>query len=451
MEKIHGIDWPQKVHMTTWYCDREHERMEFKSESELRKHLVHDHESLSDAHVNALVRRNWGLGEREAHVCPLCESAPTSIVPLMNDNDKASLLFRHIGDHLKALALFSLPSLNTDPASDQQNSSSGAQLPTNDDSKADFARKNQAVAQSDKNLEGSLTFDDDPHDMVDAVGSEATINTEHISGVPSGLDATLEWKFASSEQEAPELDPVLENLRIGHQEKEQETDSMGPLRRAIRAKAVSSAFVERPLRFFPNGSLNNLITKESVARELWVESSPQAQHEAEVKSLAEFISISARKLFAIVVLLPGVSSRQLLQKRMKFFRHRNITDIRLPLQVSWWEENAGGTNDDFGGNFENEDLWRDSQVRDFCSIQHCFLAPVFSTTGLSYDLELGTILPFTERDTDADHSSFEYIKYKIHANHIYQHTMVGLKRQKEMLIIKMLTAPDTGNRPSILR
>ncbi|KAL2692427.1 hypothetical protein Neosp_002836 [[Neocosmospora] mangrovei] len=439
MEKTHGRAWSQKVHMTTWYCDREHDRIEFKSESELRKHLVQNHGSLSDAHVNALVRRNWGVGDREAHVCPLCESTPTNIVPLMNDNDKASLLFRHIGDHLKALALFSLPSLNIDPASDEQNSSSGAQLPTNDDSKADFAGENQPVAQSDESLEGSLIFDDDPHRITDATGSEATIDKEHISDVPSGLDVALEWKFASSEQEAPELDSVLEILRIGYQEKQQATDSTEPLRKAIRAKAVKSVFGKKPQRFFPNGSLDNLITKESVTRELWVKSSTQVQREAEVERVAEFISTSARKLFAIVVLLPGTSSSQSLQKRMDFFRHKSVTDSSLPLQVSWWEENywhgthIGGASDAFGSDFGNEDLWRHSQIRDFCSIQHWFLAPIFSTTRLSYDLdlELGAILPFTEKDPFVDHPDFvSYIRYRIHRNHIDQQTKVGFKTQK---------------------
>ncbi|RSL82939.1 hypothetical protein CDV31_016888 [Fusarium ambrosium] len=178
MDKFHGKDWPQTLHMATWYCDRGHERVEFKSESELQNHLADHHESLSDAHVNALVRRNWGVGCREANVCPLCESTPSNIVPLMNDKDNASVLFRHLGDHLKALALFSLPSLNTGPASGGQKSSSGAQLPTNYDTKAHSSGNNLAVAQFDKDPDGSLTFDDDPRIPADTIGSEATMNKE---------------------------------------------------------------------------------------------------------------------------------------------------------------------------------------------------------------------------------------------------------------------------------
>ncbi|KAJ4223422.1 hypothetical protein NW759_006056 [Fusarium solani] len=435
MHEFHGRDWPQRVHMITWYCDREHDRLKFKSESKLQKHLNHDHTSLSEAYVNALVRRNWGFGCREAHVCPLCESTPSNIVPLMNDKDKATLLFRHIGDHLKALALFSLPSLSTDPANDEQKSSSGAQLPTNDDSEAHSAGNNQAVAGLDEDLEGSLTFDDDPNSLRDAVGSEETIKEGHISDVPSDLDATLEWKFASSKREAPELDPILETLRIWREEEKPTTNSTEQLKsvslsRLIHTKSVMSAF-DTSGCFFPNGSLDNLITKESVTRELWVESSSKTPHKAEVESLAKFISISAKKLFGILVFLPGFTSTQLIRQRMEVFRDKSITDSNLPLQESWWEENfstvtisdrkiIGMHNRNVPG---YEELWTFSLVKDFCTFQHWFLAPVFSSTGLSYDLEPGAILPFTERDPDVGHSAWN-IRYRIHEKHIDQQTIV---------------------------
>ncbi|EEU38356.1 uncharacterized protein NECHADRAFT_77025 [Fusarium vanettenii 77-13-4] len=432
MDKFHGRDWPQRVHMATWFCDKEHDRLEFKSECELQKHLNRDHTSLSDAHVNALVRRNWGVGCREPHVCPLCESTPSNIVPLMNNKDKALLLCRHIGDHLKAIALFSLPSLSTDPANDEQKSSSGAQLPSNEDSGGDSARKNQAVAQLVEDLEGSLTFDDDPSRLVDAVASEATINERHISDVPSDLDAALEWKFASSEQEPPELDPVLEILRRMREEEKLATNSTEQLGRAslykqIRTKLVKSVFDEAEVYFLPNGSLDSLITKESVVRELL---SSKAQHKAEVESLAEFILISAKKLFGIVILLTDPTLYQLIRKRMEVFRNKGMTDSNLPLQGSWWVENfsTGAIGDtkieDVSDRsiFGYDELWPISTVEYFCIIQHRFLAPVFSSTGLSYDFEPDTILPFTERDTDLSQPAWN-IRYRIHEKHINQETI----------------------------
>lgn len=435
MDKFHGKDWPQKVHMVTWYCDREHHRLEFKSESELQKHLNHDHTSLREAHVNALVRRNWGVGCREGYVCPLCESTPSNIVPLMNEKDKASLLSRHIGDHLKALALFSLPSLSTDPANDEQKSSSGAQLPTNGHSQAHSAGNDQAVAGLDQDLEGSLTFDDDPSSLRDAVGSEETINEGHISEVSYDHDATLEWKFASSERVAPELDPVLETLRARREEKKLATDSTEllesvSLSELIHTKAVRSIF-DTSKCFFPNGSFDHLITKESVTRELRVQPSSEVEQKTDVESLAEFISISAKRLFGILVFLPDSSSTRLTRQRMEVFRDHSITDSNLPLQESWWKENLmmlvieGGVPGLSNRNTIGYGvMWPLSAVTDFCNYQHWFLAPVFSSSGLSYDLEPGAILPFTERDPDVGHSTWN-IRYRIHEKHIDQQAMVS--------------------------
>ncbi|RSL51016.1 hypothetical protein CEP51_015268 [Fusarium floridanum] len=374
----------------------DHDRLEFKSESELQKHLVDGHESLSSAHVNALIRRNWGVGCRDAHVCPLCESTPSSIVPMMNDEDNTSLLFRHIGNHLKALALFSLPSLNTDPASDEQESSSGAQLPTNDHSKAGSSENNQIVAQVDEDLEGSLNFNDDPHSFEGGIGFETTINEEHAANVPSDPDTKLEWKFASSEHETLERDPVLQNLRKRGENQQaknpEESHERDDLSLRIRDASIFSVFDDPSEYFLPNGSIDNLITKDSVYKELRAEPSSLAEDKTELESLVEFVLVSARKLFATTLLI-GNSGHEL-QSRMKWFQDEDITDDSLPLQMSWWEKN----------------YW--------------FLAPVFSDTGLSYDFEPDTILPFTERDPDVKADRFGMTtQYRIHERHINQHTM----------------------------
>ncbi|RSL39146.1 hypothetical protein CEP53_014279 [Fusarium sp. AF-6] len=432
MDKLHGRDWPQRVHMVTWYCDRDHDRLEFKSESELQKHLVDGHESLSSAHVNALVRRNWGVGCRDAHVCPLCESTPSSIVPMMNDEDNTSLLFRHIGNHIKSLALFSLPSLNTDPASDEQESSSGAQLPTNDHSKAGSSENNQIVAQVDDNLEGSLNFNDDPHSFEDGIGFETTINEEHVANVPSDLDTNLEWKFASPEHETLEQDPVLQNLRK-HGENQQAKNPEEPHERddlslRIRDALIFSVFDDPSGYFLPNGSIDNLITKDSVYKELRAEPSLLAEDKAELESLVEFVLVSARKLFATTLLI-GNSGHEL-QSRMKWFQDKDITDDSLPLQMSWWEKNCWYETANNGSGHIGEisidlrELWKYDEFVDFFFQQHRFLAPVFSDTGLSYDFELETILPFTERDPDVKADRFGMTtQYRIHERHINQHTM----------------------------
>lgn len=214
--------------MTTWHCDREHGEEEFKSEGELRNHLVNNHKSLSDAHVSALVRRNWGIGYREAHVCPLCESIPSKIVPLMNE-DKASYLFQHIGNHLKALALFSLPSLTTDAAGDGRQSSSGAQFSTSDGLKADFKGNKQAAAEfHDESLEGSLDFHDVRQAHSTAIDSEAIMRKEDSYFLPPDLDAEFAWELPSSDEETYGPDPVLESFKAWHEKSQHSTIELDP-------------------------------------------------------------------------------------------------------------------------------------------------------------------------------------------------------------------------------
>ncbi|RTE76399.1 hypothetical protein BHE90_009124 [Fusarium euwallaceae] len=356
----------------------------------------------------------------------------------MNDGDKESLLLRHIGDHLKALALFSLPSLSTDPANDEQKSSSGAQLPTNDDSKADPSVNNQIVTQVDEDLEGSLNFNDDPHSFMDATGSKTIINEEHATNVPSDLDTNLEWKFASSEHEALEHDPVLQNLRK-HGENQQmnsseESHRQTDLYMQIINSFILSVFDDPTSYFLPNGAIDSLVTKDSVHRELWAEPSSLAQDKAEVESLVEFVLASAKRLFATAIMLGH--SHQFLQKWMQWFQDQDITDDSLPLQVSWWEENCwhetleerippvDATYNDSRSSSINKDLWPLSVVENFCFKQQWFLVPIFSDTGLSYDLEPGTILPFTERDPGVEDGGVEGItQYRIHERHMDQPTM----------------------------
>ncbi|RSM08145.1 hypothetical protein CEP52_004871 [Fusarium oligoseptatum] len=424
MDKFHSRDWTQKVHMRTWYCDREHERLEFKRESELQKHLSHDHGSLSEAHVSALVRRNWGVGCREAHVCPLCESTPNNIVPLMNDKDKATILFRHIGDHLKSLALFSLPSLNTGPASNGQDPSSGAQIPTNDDTKSDSTGKGQGVGQADEDLVGRLTFNDDPHTLMDSIGSEAT-EKGLASDVPSDVNAALEWEFVSSEQRGPEVDPVLEDLRVRHEQSQLAT--ITPRRRAtlleqLLGTAAESVFDHIPQHFYPNGITDSLITKEAIISELPIESTSQAQHQEELEELVDFISLSAKKLFAITILTK--ISRELLQQRIRAFWIRRITDRDLPL-------------------LESKFRWEG---------RHTI---TFNPQVLEYNFEPETILPFTEKGSETGHDEFmDVTKFRIHENHVKKQAMdpsgpyyVGVKKSDRNL---QLAAAPYSHQANIL-
>ncbi|KAF5713745.1 serine threonine kinase [Fusarium globosum] len=216
MEEFHGEDWVQKVHMTTWYCDRDHEIVEFRSEDDFKIHLAAEHESLSDALKGAVVQRNWGIGYREQYVCPLCESMPTEIHPRLNPGDKASLLMKHIGNHLKALSLFSLPSLEIGPAEAIGQPSSSAQLPTDYGTRAKSHEDVQPERRPLDDTESILTFDEDPYKHQEGTEFENVILKENA------FDD--EWGFAQPEQKAMKNDDSAQTSSTGEFDEKEETE-----------------------------------------------------------------------------------------------------------------------------------------------------------------------------------------------------------------------------------
>ncbi|KAF2796626.1 hypothetical protein K505DRAFT_373045 [Melanomma pulvis-pyrius CBS 109.77] len=115
MELFHGSDWPQKIHMTTWYCDREHALEEFKQEEDLRQHFFEQHKDFNEFLTEALLARNKGNGIRDPFSCPLCELAPGNISQTLTESSKRSHLFDHVGAHLLSLSFVSLPSQDRIP------------------------------------------------------------------------------------------------------------------------------------------------------------------------------------------------------------------------------------------------------------------------------------------------------------------------------------------------
>jgi hypothetical protein len=126
MESFHHMDWSQRVHMMTWTCDIGHEtQLEFKSEDEFRKHFGEQHSALNGLRVNALARRNRGLGSREPLVCPMCETIPGEVTRTSSKGIKIQNFHNHIADHLKSLAFFSLPSPDSHPTENAEQSTFG--------------------------------------------------------------------------------------------------------------------------------------------------------------------------------------------------------------------------------------------------------------------------------------------------------------------------------------
>ncbi|KAF2015101.1 hypothetical protein BU24DRAFT_482612 [Aaosphaeria arxii CBS 175.79] len=128
MESFHGGSWYQRIHMTTWACNLDHEeQQEFNDEAQFREHITALHPDISELRVNSLARHSRGTGLRDRNACPLCERVPHGLSQ-GKDADIQQQLLSHIADHLKSLAFFSLPSTDRQVINDTNNSSNNSNL-----------------------------------------------------------------------------------------------------------------------------------------------------------------------------------------------------------------------------------------------------------------------------------------------------------------------------------
>ncbi|KAF2963178.1 hypothetical protein GQX73_g10398 [Xylaria multiplex] len=121
MRMTHGIDWPRKVHCTTWFCDIGHTNIvEFDNEIDWRIHMRDPEKhpgrrkGPTDLQLRALAIKKQQFALRDEHVCPLCEEVPQKISVLGgkgNRDDVARVLEDHIARHIKFLSFLSLPNL----------------------------------------------------------------------------------------------------------------------------------------------------------------------------------------------------------------------------------------------------------------------------------------------------------------------------------------------------
>ena len=121
METIHSDEWNRKIHMSTWYCDVDHDEVvQFKDHPDFVSHMkvVTNHPKRpppTDLQVDALSRNKQILILREEeYCCPLCDCVPDSIEPVIRtgnfrSDDVKAQLNKHIADHVKTLAFISLP------------------------------------------------------------------------------------------------------------------------------------------------------------------------------------------------------------------------------------------------------------------------------------------------------------------------------------------------------
>ena len=109
MQRRHSIEWSDRIHTKRWYCDVNHgiTPPQFGDKVALMEHLESEHENLTRSQMLGRLRRNKRKVTREPFVCPLCDCVPPDVEKRRGERPY-ELLWKHIAQHLKSVAFYSL-------------------------------------------------------------------------------------------------------------------------------------------------------------------------------------------------------------------------------------------------------------------------------------------------------------------------------------------------------
>lgn len=188
----------------------------------------------------------------------------------------------------------------------------------------------------------------------------------------------------------------------------EEDRSSEDLADSLARRAEQSVFDRK--QFWPCGSIDEIITRETVRERLSFKTRKADQESLE--SLADFISKRSKKIFAIM-LCSNLSNKQI-RLTMAHFEKSGFDDENLPL-----------TGDDVtrllksstGKGYKKP--WNAILVAAFCSRQWEFLAPVFDNNQSEMVLHSNQILPFTWASQRGSSGTFGQVhEVTIHPAHL---------------------------------
>lgn len=190
--------------------------------------------------------------------------------------------------------------------------------------------------------------------------------------------------------------------------------------------------------FFPDGSIEPLITKESVMKELII--TEETLQENPTAELLDFILTRGKRLFAILINI-GLTGEKL------------VDAIRQFLEISFGDESLPITNANvhtvpffdgqvsFVGKKRGHPLrWGERLKRQFRFTQFEYLAPVFSSDNLDMELDAQYILPFIARHGDRKTGGFgEVYQVDVHPSH-HKTPILTFKNEPSSIAVKHITA-----------
>jgi len=437
MNIFHGSDWPQKIHMTTWFCDSGHELAEFKNKEDFNKHLLNQHTGFNEFVIDAMLARNQREGTpRDPFRCPLCESTPSTIFQSLTNAEKTSRLLDHIGAHLLFFSLFSLPAEDHIPNKDEEESKQLSLESCNPEWNNTNIRSEEILSGETAMRLFPVIEEDSPSrlEKIPSANGE-DVNWDSYDGhrrIQDNVDRVL-GHLRETQQESMSLRELLTSSKTENDTEDDSTDE-DTARHSLRdeLKVASLGSLDQDDSFIPLDKLNHLLTSTAIRQELKKAKIKGSKNRNMIAnrilngSLSE-LEASSRKIFAVLCMM---DSPELILD----FLDEGVFDNQLPFV---FPENKGDLPDfpqPYGKRsrvpirlFRREGGWEQGTRHQFDLYQWRVMAPYFQLRCQDdrvvehLMVDDCAVLPFTEMKFVAEQGLSATYQIKIHVAHYNAH------------------------------
>lgn len=390
MSAFHSPEWNRSIHTTSWYCNIDHDMLEFDIREELVDHLKQgsshpQRPKPTKTQLQALVKAKRRIQIRDRYVCPLCDCIPDKIKHVISsstDQILMDLLNDHVAQHLLVMAFISVPWPDTTDAAEHEAVDSKNE--GSDGTRKTFLLEPDCVPTSAL-FEDTVLADEDAD-----VGNTTGYVESDIHLVPTVPETNnSHWSHFANDN------PDFAHLRQFNHDQQNFEDPPPSLGDKFLSHLERSKFGEKQ-EFLPEGYLDRLFTRQALKDDLFVD---KVSFDAEDEKLIDFITRSAKKVFATAYCVLGSGGSALLPTMM-YFQSIGFSDKALPIENL---QTVGRTRDaqrevpfpfNRNRNITLRRTWAPMRIRNFYQSQWMFLAPVFSRGHFHHILSPDVVLPF---------------------------------------------------------
>ncbi|CAG9990474.1 unnamed protein product [Clonostachys byssicola] len=425
MNSVHSEQWTRMIHMSTWFCDTNHEDKQFNDLESFREHMRDpaSHPGRpppSDLQLDTLSRnKQKTLVREDKYSCPFCDCIPDALKPVIPTSEPNAIrdqLHKHIASHIKDLAVLSIPILTT------------TETPKSESDEAEDEEKNRRLQEGeeasypsgyDEELRALRLSDyENPHpEERPSPGVHETQNTHwHDVGF-------IEW-YESEKGRDNTIglgnDAVLQDFtRVQHgggvsQDLPSVPRGLGNLPGTVKAFPPPTLYSQcqeayaldeiNHRRYLPVDSIRKLTKRENIGSEL----KRKKKIPLGVSKLAVQTEQQSSKIFLTLLFFDNALDIKGLLKAG--FTDKDLPLIKLndtTLQSSSEKEKLFRTPKD----------WTEQNIDTFIEKQWVMIAPVFTNNGEHREFDTNVCLPFDNLD-EKEHTNTNVIfKADIHKAH----------------------------------